>query len=89
MEPAWSGPYTVNEVLSKGRYRLANGNDEPKKSYYGTMLKPYFCEDGFEEPKRGRLKKNSDKIEGNHKAKTLKAIESATAVPASSSLQMF
>ena len=48
MEPNWTGPYLIHEVLSKGTYRLAHPNPPFKvlaQKYNMTRLK-IFCQQG-------------------------------------------
>ena len=43
LDYAWMGPYTVVDVLPKGRYRLRGSNGLVlKKIYNSTLLKPYL-----------------------------------------------
>jgi hypothetical protein len=43
LESKWDGPYTVDEKLSKGRYRLMSKQGVVlKKLYSGCLLKEYF-----------------------------------------------
>ena len=43
LDDAYLGPYTVTEVVDKGRYQLQNESGEKlKKLYNGVLLKEYF-----------------------------------------------
>ena len=45
LEPNWTGPYRIKEVLSKGTFRLCNANDSEKiltSLYNMTRLKSYY-----------------------------------------------
>ena len=43
MDPKWLGPYTVEEKLSKGWYKLKSENGTSlKKLYSSCLLKEYF-----------------------------------------------
>ena len=48
LEPNWTGPYKIKEVLSKGTFRLCNANDREKiltSLYNMTKLKLYYDAD--------------------------------------------
>ena len=42
LDPVFTGPYTVAEILDKGRYSLLNADGKKlKKLYNGVLLKEY------------------------------------------------
>ena len=42
-DATWKGPYTIAEVVGKGRYRLKRGDGKDlKKLYNGILLKEYL-----------------------------------------------
>ncbi len=42
MDPKWLGPYTVKEVVGKGRYKLCSKTGDVKKLYSSCLLKEYI-----------------------------------------------
>ena len=74
MDCTWKGPYTIKEVVGKGRYQLKSKDGRVlKKLYNGVLLKEYHSPTATEEDKAKKEKEEQDKgTEGNDGKTTTK-----------------
>ena len=74
MDCTWKGPYTIKEVVGKGRYQLKSKDGRVlKKLYNGVLLKEYHSPTATEDDKGKKEKEEQDKgTEGNDGKTTTK-----------------
>ena len=62
MDCTWKGPYTIKEVVGKGRYQLTSKDGRVlKKLYNGVLLKEYHL------PRKTKKEQGQKEIEGQDK----------------------